>query len=229
MTAPHRPLRVLIAGGGVAALEAALALRELAPERVATTLLTPDSVFSYRPLSVLDPFPGEGGRRYDLDRIVHDAGAELRRDRLRAVDPQRAEVLTAAGARLSYDALLIAYGAGVRPRFEHARTIEDGLLIARLRGLVQDVEEGYVRRVAFVAAGPPAWPLPLYELALMTSRAAYDMCAQVSVTIVTPERTPLAVFGDAGAGGGERRRHAAADATPGHRAPALGRRIHPNR
>lgn len=181
----------------MAALEAALALRELAPDRVATTLLSPEGFFSYRPLSVLDPFPGEGGRRYDLERIARDAGAELRRDRLRAVDPSRSEVHTVAGARLPYDALLIAYGAEIRPRFDHARTIDDGLLVARLRGLVQDVEEGYVRRLAFVAAGPPGWPLPLYELALMTSRAAYDMCAQVSVTVVTPERTPLEVFGDA--------------------------------
>ena len=37
----NTPFRVLIVGGGVAGLEAALALRELAGERVATTLLAP--------------------------------------------------------------------------------------------------------------------------------------------------------------------------------------------
>ena len=38
-------LRVLIVGGGVAALETALALRELAPEQTATTVLAPNDEF----------------------------------------------------------------------------------------------------------------------------------------------------------------------------------------
>ena len=43
---------VLIAGGGMAALEAALALRDLAGERLTVTMLAPDRHFTYRPLSV---------------------------------------------------------------------------------------------------------------------------------------------------------------------------------
>jgi NADH dehydrogenase FAD-containing subunit len=43
------PHRVLIAGGGVAGLEALLALRELAVECVSLTLLTPEREFTYRP------------------------------------------------------------------------------------------------------------------------------------------------------------------------------------
>ena len=51
--------RVLIVGGGPAGLEALIALRELAAERVSLTLLalTPD--FNYKPLAVAEPFhPG---------------------------------------------------------------------------------------------------------------------------------------------------------------------------
>jgi sulfide:quinone oxidoreductase len=188
--------RVVIAGGGVAALEAALALRELAPDRVATTLLAPDPSFTHRPLSVLEPFPGAGGRRYPLARLAQDAGADLIADRLVAVDPGNRVVRGAAGNVIPYDALVLAYGTEVRVRFTHAHTVDDGYLADRLRGLVQDVEEGYVRRVAFVAGAPLGWPLPLYELALMTSRAAYDMSAEMAVFIVTPERTPLEVFGE---------------------------------
>jgi sulfide:quinone oxidoreductase len=51
-----KPVRVLIAGGGVAALEATLALRALADERVAITLVAPESDFVYRPLAVAEPF-----------------------------------------------------------------------------------------------------------------------------------------------------------------------------
>jgi sulfide:quinone oxidoreductase len=39
------------------------------------------------------------------------------------------------------------------------------------------------------------WPLPVYELALMTAARAQDMNIDLSITVVTPEETPLAVFG----------------------------------
>ena len=64
-----------------------------------------------------------------------------------------------------------------------------------LHGLVQDVEGGYVKRLAFVMPSPVAWPLPVYELALMTSRRARDMNVEVAITIITPEDAPLALFG----------------------------------
>jgi len=195
-----RPLRVVIAGGGVAALEAALALRDLAGERVATTLLTPEATFSYRPMTVLEPFSDGHARRYPLSRLAEMAGAELRRDRLERVDPEARVVYTDCGSALRYDALLLAYGAAARDRFKHVRTIDDRRLDERLHGLVQDVEDGYLRSLAFLATAPMAWPLPLYELALMTARAAYDMCSELSVTIVTFEPAPLAVFGGAVSG-----------------------------
>ncbi len=189
------PLSVLVAGGGVAGLEAALALRELAGDRVATTLLAPEVSFSYRPLSVLEPFAAGRARRYPLARIAQDAGAELICDHIAALDPDQRVVHTGSGATLRYDVLLLAYGAKLHDRFKHVRTIDDRRLDERLHGLVQDVEDGYLQRVAFVATSPMAWPLPLYELALMTARAADDICAELSVTVVTAEPAPLAVFG----------------------------------
>jgi sulfide:quinone oxidoreductase len=39
------------------------------------------------------------------------------------------------------------------------------------------------------------WPLPIYELALLTAERAYDMCLTPELTIVTPERAPLELFG----------------------------------
>ncbi len=64
-----------------------------------------------------------------------------------------------------------------------------------MHGLIQDVEGGYVHKLAFVAPGRMAWPLPLYELALMTAGRAYDMGIELQTTIVTPEDSPLAIFG----------------------------------
>jgi sulfide:quinone oxidoreductase len=57
--------RVLVAGGGVAALETVLALRSLAQDRVQVTLLAPERDFVYRPLTVSEPFGGHV-RRYPL-------------------------------------------------------------------------------------------------------------------------------------------------------------------
>jgi sulfide:quinone oxidoreductase len=64
-----------------------------------------------------------------------------------------------------------------------------------MHGLIQDVEGGYIHKLAFVAPGRMAWPLPLYELALMTAGRAYDMGVELQTTIITPEDSPLAIFG----------------------------------
>lgn len=194
---PTRPdrLRVAIAGGGVAALETALALRQLAPERTDMTLIAPNAEFAYRPLSVREPFAYGAARRYPLSRIARDAGASLLVDELGWVDPDRHTIHTAGGREVEYDALVLALGARLSARYKHALTIDDRRLDETLHGLIQDVEGGYVHSLAFVAPGRMAWPLPLYELALMAAARAYDMGVELTSTIVTPEDHPLAIFG----------------------------------
>jgi len=190
-------LRVIIAGGGVAALEAALALRELAPEQTSVTVIAPNGEFVNRPMTVREPFSYPQARRYPLAAIVRDAGAELLVDELAWVDTDKRVVHTKGETELEYDALLLATGARVHPRYKHALTIDDRHLDETLHGLLQDLEGGYIKRLAFVAPGRMAWPLPLYELALMTSGRAYDMNVELATTIVTPEDSPLAIFGTA--------------------------------
>jgi sulfide:quinone oxidoreductase len=50
--------------------------------------------------------------------------------------------------------------------------------------------------LAVVVTAPMAWPLPVYELALVTAERAYHMSIELSITILTPEDAPLAVFGE---------------------------------
>jgi sulfide:quinone oxidoreductase len=191
----HSPFRVVIAGGGVAALEAALALREIGNGRISTTLIAPNSDFVYRPTSVRAPFGFAGAARYPLEEMTRDIGVELLADTLGWVDPEKRAVHTDGGAELPYDALLLASGARMHARFEHCITVDDRNLDQLMHGLIQDVEGGYVHRLAFVIPGGMGWPLPMYELALMTAGRAFDMNIDLSVTIATPEETPLAVFG----------------------------------
>ena len=83
------PSHVLIAGGGVAALETLIALRDLAGDRVAITLLAPETTFTYRPMKVAEPFYLGHARdvRARRDRpttygagFVRDSIAEVRAD-----------------------------------------------------------------------------------------------------------------------------------------------------
>lgn len=74
------PFNVLIVGGGVAALEAALALRDLGGAGIRTTVLAPDPEFVYRPMTVREPFDYALAQRHPLERIApgHRRGAAHR-------------------------------------------------------------------------------------------------------------------------------------------------------
>ena len=186
---------MVIVGGGVAALETALALADLAPDRTDVTVIAPNSEFVYRPMVVREPFAYGAAHRYPLASIVHQAGAELITGALGWIDPVTRTIHTEADDSIEYDALMLAVGATVTKRYHHALTIDDRDLDETMHGLIQDLEGGYLHKLAFVAPPRMPWPLPLYELALMTAGRAYDMNIELETTIVTPEDSPLAIFG----------------------------------
>ena len=191
------PLHVLIAGGGVAALEAMMALRALAGDRVRISLLAPGRDFHYRPMAVAEPFAIAEARHIALVAIAHDFDARLVKGELAAVEADEHRIVTRTGDRINYDALVIACGTRMRPALDGVITVDDRSIGATLRGLVKDIEEGYTHEVAFVAPPQTFWPLPLYELALLTAQRAFAMNATVALSLVTPERAPLAMFGAA--------------------------------
>ena len=95
----------------------------------------------------------------------------------------------------------MAVGARSEPAVTGATTWTPELDQEVMGGLLADLEEGYAKRVAFVVPGGTGWPLPAYELALMTAWDARDMGQDdVEVTVFTPEPAPLALFGGAGVG-----------------------------
>ena len=193
---PHpEKLRVVIVGGGVAALETALALAQLAPELTDVTLLAPNPEFVYRPMTVREPFAHGAAARYPLRRVASDTGARLLPDELDWIEPEQKSIQTKAGERIEYDALVLALGAHAHTRYKHAITIDDRHMDETLHGLIQDVEGGYIHSLAFVASDRMAWPLPLYELALMAAGRAYDIGVELATAIITPEDSPLAIFG----------------------------------
>lgn len=190
------PLRVLVAGGGVAALEATLALRALAEDRVSVELIAPDADFVYRPLAVVEPFRLGEVRRYPLHRLIQSAGAELRTGRVTSVDPDRRLLSTDDGAERAYDALLIALGARPRQAVPKALTFRGPQDVPALEELLDAAVAGQVQRLIFALPAGVFWPLPLYELALLTGEFLTDRGTRgVEIVLVTPEEAPLALFG----------------------------------
>ena len=187
---------VVIAGGGVAAIEGMLALRDLAGDSVDITVVAPQERFTYRPLSVGEPFALGGALHLPLRTIARDSGAELREDALASVDADAHAVTLASGDTLSYDALLVAVGASRIEALPHARTFRGQEDTESVHGLIQDIEGGYSKRIVFVVPAGVAWSLPIYELALMAAQRAWETSMpDVEITIVTPEERPLGVFG----------------------------------
>src|SRR5918911_1629739 len=97
------PLRVLVAGGGVAGLETLLALRDLADDRVRLTLLTPEQEFVYRPMAVAEPFSRGRARGFALSEFPPGLAVRRKRGRLAEVDAGAREAVTDEGERLGYD------------------------------------------------------------------------------------------------------------------------------
>ncbi|HKG03184.1 MAG TPA: FAD/NAD(P)-binding oxidoreductase [Conexibacter sp.] len=196
---PLRPLHVVVAGGGIAGVETLLALRALTGDTLSITLVGPAAQLHYRPFAVLEPFTSRAMRRYDLGEICDDLDVTHRRDALAVVDPVERAVVTDSGERIAYDALVLAPGAHASAGLRHAHTFFADADPGSLHWIVAELEQGMTRRVAFVVPPGPTWPLPLYELALMSAERAREMgIRDAELTLVTPEDTPLGLFHGAG-------------------------------
>ena len=187
----------MIIGGGVAGLEGLLGLRAMAGDRVRITLAAPEPDFSYRPLAVAEPFALGHAYRVPLSQFADDAGAELVIDETVGVDDAAGRVRLRDGGERAFDALLVAPGAHAVSGVEGATTWWPGGDPDIYAGLLRDMDEGYAKRIVIAVPPGAVWPLPAYELALMTAGQAVDMGHDdVTVTVVTPERRALSLFGD---------------------------------
>lgn len=193
--APHiAARRVVVAGGGIAALEAIMALHDLGEGRFELTLVAPDATFALRPLSVAVPFSAGHVMRVPLGEICARFGVRHHQAAVLAVDTAARRVRCDDGVALDYDALILATGAAAVPAFPAALTFSDEDPVA-LGGLLRDVEQGHCASVAVVVPPEAAWALPAYELALLIARHAFGAGVDVPVHLVTPEPAALAMFG----------------------------------
>jgi sulfide:quinone oxidoreductase len=188
--------RVVIVGGGVASIEAALALRELAGDRAAVEIYSPRRDFVYRPYAVGKPFGTSVLKTYDLPALAMRCGTAFHPDSIASVDAGARLATTLDGVSVPYDYLLFAAGASRQWPVPGATTFWGIADVGDVERVLERVRSGEVRRLAFTMPAPESWALPMYELALLAeaelSRAGLE---GVELTVVTPEDAPLQVFG----------------------------------
>ena len=99
---PVAPWRVVVAGGGVAGVEALLGLRDLGEGALELALVTPGLHFVLRPYAVAEPFGGPPSPSLPYADVAREQGARFVRDRVRAVraDDHVLDLEHGAGAAL---------------------------------------------------------------------------------------------------------------------------------
>jgi sulfide:quinone oxidoreductase len=190
------PVRIVIVGGGAAAIEALLALRDLGGDRAELTLAAPNEDFVLKPLSVKTPFEGEQPLSFGLAEITGRVGATFERKSAVSVDDRHRIVVLRDGTELPYDFVVVATGAKSLWSVPGATTFWDLNAESSVQEILERLATGEARHIAFAVPGGPSWPLPAYELALRTSHELERLeRTDAKLMVVTGEEKPLEQFG----------------------------------
>jgi sulfide:quinone oxidoreductase len=178
--------RVLVAGGGPAALELVLALRAIAPQGADVTLLAPGRHFTHRTLA-----DGESRTvRLPLAALAQRLRLTHVRDALDRVDDAARVVHTQDGVRLPYDTAVLAVGARLIGAVPGALTYRGARDLARLHAAVDGLE-GSRSAIVFAVPGGAADTRVLWGLVLHVADRVARRRIDAELTVVTPEAEPL--------------------------------------
>lgn len=195
--AARLPRRIVIVGGGFAAVEALLALRALLRERAQITLVATGERFAHRSATSGESFnlAARPVQTYSLTEIAGDAQARFLHGRVEAVAPAVRTLRLDSGTMLRYDSLILALGARARAVIPGALTFRGQRDLPQILGLLSELRERRLRQIVFAIPSGCAWPLPLYELAMLTAAYAEDRGVEAEISLVSPAYAPLEIFG----------------------------------
>jgi sulfide:quinone oxidoreductase len=199
--------RVLILGGGFAALETAFLLRMRLHDRVDLALISDNDSFVFRPNTIYIPFGADPeALLVDLREPLHRRDVEFHHGSVAEVDPDRRLVELAGGERLGYDALVIATGADTAAHeipglAEHGATIWTAQTMLDVRARFERIrarsQAGEHPRVLFLIPPNNKCAGPLYEIVMMLEtwlRRAHSRDG-VEITWSSYERSYIQAFG----------------------------------
>jgi sulfide:quinone oxidoreductase len=187
---------VLVAGGGVAALESALALHDLAGDRVDVELHAPRREFIYRPFAVGEPYGAANILRYDLEKLAARDDMSFHLGGIVSVNTEERWAATRDGTQIPYDYLIVASGTRMLWAVPGAATFWGVADEGSVGAVVRKMRAGELRSVAFTMPSGCTWALPAYELALLASAVlARSGVKDARLSVVTPEDAPLQIFG----------------------------------
>jgi sulfide:quinone oxidoreductase len=198
--------KVVVLGGGFGGLESAYYLGRRLGNRADVTLVSDQDYFLYKPNTIYIPFGMEPEKLHiDLLRPTKQRGIDFVRGRVQEIDPVAKSVRLESG-QLSYDFLVVATGAGMRPAevpglAENALTVWTEQEMLRLReafaGLVSDSGPRERKRVLFLIPPNNKCAGPLYEIVMMldTWLKRKNSREHVDITWTTFEKGYIQVFG----------------------------------
>ncbi len=171
------PPKVLILGGGFAALETAFLLRMRHRDDVDIRLISDRDDFLFRPNSIYVPFGADpGSLLVDLNKPLRRRDIDFERGRVAEVDPDSKLVTLEDGERFGYDKLVIATGAdtnaGEIPGLaEYGATIWTSNSMLEVRRHFEQIRARVVggerQRVLFLVPPNNKCSGPLYEIVFM--------------------------------------------------------------
>ena len=185
----------MIVGGGIAGVEAALALADLAGSHAEAVLVSPEDEFVLKPMVVREPFGGEEAERHRLAPVLSRAGVSYRRAAVEAVQAAEKRVVLTGGDELSYDSLILCVGGRPVSPYESATTFWSDSARMPVDDMLTRSASHPSRTLAVIVPPQTTWPLPAYELALLLRRRARDNGIDAVIRLITPEDHPLAIFG----------------------------------
>jgi sulfide:quinone oxidoreductase len=189
------PERVVVIGAGIAGLEFAFALADMAGRRAAITVVSPQDELHLKPMVVTEPFGG-GIERYPFAAELARRGIGFVRDKACGVDLDRRRVGLGSGSHLSYDTLAVCVGGTVRPAYSLAATFWSTSSHFPIDDYIRGAAADESRTLALVVPPGMTWPLPIYELALLMRRRSEELGSELEIRVFTPELSPLAIFGE---------------------------------
>jgi sulfide:quinone oxidoreductase len=201
------PPRVLVLGGGFAGLETSFLLRMRTGKALDITIVSDRDTFLFKPNTIYIPFGADPESfLMPLRKPAYKQHLNLVEGSVSELDPDRRLVSLDDGSALSYDFLVVATGAGMRPEEipglpEHASTIWTPEAMSdlgrRIETLRSRAEAGENQEALFVVPPNNKCAGPLYEIVFMleTWLRRNKLRDRVKITYSTFEQSFIQAFG----------------------------------